>query len=88
MSELINAALIFVTLLLATLLVYLLDRKRWRLWRIIQSGDPQQVENTRDQITPKLVRYPMKQYWRESNWEKNGVLSNSCRINLTRKCPS
>jgi ankyrin repeat protein len=68
--ELINATLIFGTLLLAMLLVYLLNRKRWRLWRVIQSGDPQQVEYARNQVTPQLVPYLMKKYWHELDWER------------------
>ncbi len=66
----IAAVLIFAILFLAALLVYLVNRKRWRLWRIIQAGDPQQVEAARDWVTPKLVPYLMKKYWQASDWAK------------------
>lgn len=65
--------LLFAALLLVMLLIWL-SRKRWRLWRIIQAGDPIQVEAARTWITPKLVPYLIRQYWREKNWEKKRTI--------------
>jgi len=69
-SEIIFAALILAALSIGVWLVYLLNRKRWRLWRILQSSDPQQVEAARSWITPQLVPFLMKTYWRLSDWSK------------------
>ena len=67
---LIYKVLIFTILILAALLVFWRNRRRWQLWRIIQTGDSQQVESARSWITPQLVPYLMEKYWQASNWEK------------------
>jgi len=68
--ELIYPALIFAILILSTLLVFLLNRQRWRLWHIIQRGDSQKIESARSWVTPQLIPYLMKKYWQTSDWTK------------------
>ena len=72
--EIVRAALIFATFLLAMLLVYWLDRKRWRLWRIIQSGDSAKAEAARSWITPGLVPFLVQKYWQASDWSKKRIV--------------
>lgn len=69
-----NAEIALAGLLFAVLLLIWLSRKRLQLWRIIQSGDPIQVEAARSWITPKLVPYLMRHYWREKNWGKKRTI--------------
>lgn len=73
-NEIIWSALLFAALLLAILLVLWLDRKRWRLWFIIQSGDSEQVEAARDWITPRLVPFLIQKYWQATDWSKKRVV--------------
>lgn len=69
-----NAEIALAGLLFAVLLLIWLSRKRLQLWRIIQSGDPIRVEAARSWITPKLVPYLMRRYWREKNWGKKRTI--------------
>lgn len=72
--EILSALLIFAALALAALLVYWLDRKRWRLWRIIQSEDPLQVEAARSWITPRLAPFLIQKYWQATDWSKKRAI--------------
>ncbi len=51
-----------------------LNTRRWRLGRIIRSGNPQQIEAARDQVTKQVVPYLMRKYWREHDWPKKRAI--------------
>ena len=73
-NELTQVALIFAALLLAMLLVYWLGRKRWQLWRIIQSDDSEKAEAARSWITPRLVPFLIQKYWQVTDWPKKRIV--------------
>lgn len=66
-------ALLFI-LLLAALLYYGVNRTRWQLWRIIKADKPEQVEIARDRVTPRVIPYLVKKYWRKEDWERRIVI--------------
>lgn len=61
-------------LLLAALLFYVVNRKRWQLWRTVKTDDPEQIEVARDQIIPRVISYLIKKYWREKDWDRKRAI--------------
>ncbi len=74
--------------LLAALFFYVVNRKRWQLWRIVKANDPEQIETARDQITPRLIPYLIKKYWHEKDWGRKraivGLLQDQTHPNLPK----
>jgi len=65
---------IAVAFLVVVSLYYGINRKRWQLWRIVKGHDPEQIEIARDQVTPQIIPYLIKKYWREKDWVRKRAI--------------